>query len=56
MKKIQPEIKTIFATGYINPEERLEMLSQGAAVVIPSELLQEIRVVISGRATAVVKT
>lgn len=52
MKKIQPEVKTIFATGYIKPEQRSEMISQGVCVIIekpylPTELLEELRAAIS---------
>jgi two-component system, cell cycle sensor histidine kinase and response regulator CckA len=52
MKTIQPKVKTIFATGYIRPEERSEMISQGACLIIqkpylPTELLEELRGVIS---------
>jgi two-component system cell cycle sensor histidine kinase/response regulator CckA len=55
MKKIQPEITTIFATGYITPEERLKMINQGAVDIIqkpylPDQLLQQIRTALSKRA------
>ena len=55
MKQIQPEIRAIFATGYINPDERQNMVSQGAVEVLqkpylPEELLQEIRTTLSKRA------
>ena len=52
MKKIQPKVKTIFATGYIRPEQRSEMISQGVVVIVekpylPAELLEELRAAIS---------
>jgi DNA-binding NtrC family response regulator len=55
MKKIQPEITTIFATGYITPEERLKMINQGAVDIIqkpylPDQLLQQIRTALGKRA------
>jgi len=48
MKKTRPDMKTIFATGYITPEERLKLIGQGAVEILekpylPEELLHEIR-------------
>jgi two-component system, cell cycle sensor histidine kinase and response regulator CckA len=52
MQKIQPEVKTIFATGYVKPEQRSEMISHGVVAIVekpylPTELLEELRAVIS---------
>ena len=48
MKKTRPDMKTIFATGYITPEERLKLIGQRAVEILekpylPEELLHEIR-------------
>ena len=34
LKKIQPQVKTVFTTGYIKPEQRSEMVSQDVVVII----------------------
>jgi len=52
MKKNQPEVRTIFATGYIKTEQRLEMMSQGVVGIVqkpylPDQLLAEIRAAMS---------
>jgi len=48
LKEARQDVKTIFATGYITPEERLKLIGQGAVDILekpylPEELLQEIR-------------
>ena len=48
LKEINPEVKFIPATGYINPEERATIIENGAKEVIlkpyrPSELLKKVR-------------
>ena len=48
MKRIHPELKTIFASGYVNPDQRAEMAREGAPVILqkpylPSELLEQLR-------------
>jgi two-component system, cell cycle sensor histidine kinase and response regulator CckA len=52
MKKNQPEVRTIFATGYIKTEQRSEMMSQGVVGIVqkpylPDQLLAEIRAAMS---------
>jgi two-component system, cell cycle sensor histidine kinase and response regulator CckA len=52
MRKNQPEVKAIFTTGYIRPDQRSEMINQGVDVIIqkpylPTELLEELRAAIS---------
>jgi CheY-like chemotaxis protein len=48
LKDINPEVKFILATGYINPEERAAIIENGAKEVVlkpyrPSELLKKVR-------------
>lgn len=51
MKKSQPEVRIIFATGYIKPEQQSEMVSQGVEIIqkpyLPNQLLAKIRVAMS---------
>ncbi len=48
LKEINPKVKFILATGYINPEERAAIIENGAKEVVlkpyrPSELLKKVR-------------
>jgi signal transduction histidine kinase/ActR/RegA family two-component response regulator len=51
MKQEQPDVKTIFASGYIKADIRSEMMNQGVAAIIhkpylPDELLAKIEAVV----------
>jgi DNA-binding NtrC family response regulator len=51
-EKDQPEVRTIFATGYIKTEQRSDMMSQGVVGIVQKpyladQLLAEIRAAMS---------
>jgi CheY-like chemotaxis protein len=57
MKNEQPDIKTIFASGYIKADIRSEMINQGVVAIIhkpylPEDLLAKLGTAITDPATA----
>jgi CheY-like chemotaxis protein len=53
MREIQPNVAAVVATGYVDPDQRSEMLTKGVRDFVdkpyaPHQLLKKIRAVLDG--------
>lgn len=54
LKKLEPKVRVLIASGYVDPNQKSELLRTGAKDIIikpyePSEVLKKVREVLDGK-------